>query len=206
MFPGLVLVVVFQLVPKPVPYLIALRHRRELSQLIHDGIYLSLDWLFQIAVHFFALGVLEHFGQSKQLVLDGGAITDPGLHLLNQITHCLLRRVAHLLVGLILLLVEVQQLVLKNIVGQLGAHYFDTLLSQIALLWIGGPDHHVDMGMVHLVMEGGAPAELVRRYLHRLRQLRPVSQEELPPALCGVVTQPGSIFPLERVNERPDRS
>ena len=101
MFPGFVLVVILQFIPQLVPDLVALRHRRELSQFIHDGVHLSLNRFLQIAVHLFA------FGQSEQLVLNGRAVADTGLHFTDQIAHCLLRCIAHFLVGQVLLFVEV---------------------------------------------------------------------------------------------------
>ena len=203
---GLVLVVVLQLITQLVPDLIALRHRREPGQLIHDGIHLSLGGFLQVAVYFFALGSLEHLRQSSQLVLNDRAVTATRLHLSYHITHCPLRRVAHLLIGQVLLLVEVQEFILKNIVGQFGAHRFDTMLRQITLPWISGPDHHVDVGVVLLVVKSGTPAELVGRYFHRLRQFRLMREEELAPAFSRVVPQSDRILPLERINERPDRS
>ncbi len=71
---------------------------------------------------------------------------------------------------------------------------------------IPGPDQHVDVGVVLLVMEGGAPAEVPGRDLHRRRQLRLVSQQQPAPTLAGIVSQPGSILPSQRVDEGPHRS
>ena len=45
-FPGFVPVVALLFITQTVPDLIALRHHRELCQLIHDGIHLSLSGLF----------------------------------------------------------------------------------------------------------------------------------------------------------------
>lgn len=61
-------------------------------------------------------------------------------------------------------------------------------------------------GVVLLVVEGGAPAEVLGRDLHGLGQLHLVSGEEPPPAFGGVVAQPGGVFTFQRVDERPDGS
>ena len=60
--------------------------------------------------------------------------------------------------------------------------------------------------MVLLVMEGGAPAEVPGWDLHRRRQLCLVSQQQPAPALAGIISQPDSILPSQRVDEGPHRS
>ena len=86
-------------------------------------------------------------------------------------------RVPHLLVGLVLLLIEGQQLVPEDVVGQPGAHLLDAFFGQEPLLRVGGPGHHVDVGVVRFIVEGCAPAKAARRNLHRRRQLRLMSQQ-----------------------------
>ena len=125
---------------------------------------------------------------------------------MDQPAHRLTSRRHDFLVGDILSLIEVQKFILKNIVGQLGAYDLDPLLSQIALFGIGGPDHHVDMRVVLLVVVGGAPAELAGWNFHGLSQFRLVSQQKLAPALAVLVPQPRGVLPLQRVDEGPHRS
>ena len=127
MFSGRVLVVTLQLVPKLIPLFIALCHLRDLGQLIHDGVHLRLYRLFQVAVDFFTLVVLQHPGQRLHLLCDDWTMAQTCLHLLDEPPHGLPRRVSHLLIGQIFFLVERQQLVSEDLIGQLGAHVLDTL-------------------------------------------------------------------------------
>ena len=60
--------------------------------------------------------------------------------------------------------------------------------------------------MVLFVVEGGAPAEVPGRNLHRRRQLCLVSQQQPAPALTGIISQPGGILPSQRIDEGPHRS
>ena len=63
-------------------------------------------------------------------------------------------------VGLIFLPVEGQQIVLKDFVEQHRAHLLDALFRQVALLGGGGPGHHVDVGVVLFIVEGGVPSKI----------------------------------------------
>ena len=66
-----------------------------------------------------------------------------------------------------LLLVDVQQLLTEDLVGECGLDLADTVFGKICLSRFHRPRHHVDMGMIPFVMEGGVPAEILRRYFHR---------------------------------------
>ena len=127
MFSGHVLVVTLQFIPKLVPLFIALCHLGDFGQFIHDGVYLRLYRLFQVAVDLFALVVLQHFRQGLHLLRNDRAMAQTCLHLPNEPPHGLHRRVPHLLIGHIFLLIERQQLVPEDLIGQLGAHLLDTL-------------------------------------------------------------------------------
>ena len=60
--------------------------------------------------------------------------------------------------------------------------------------------------MVLFVMKGGPPAEILRRDFHGLGQFCLMSQQQLPPALRGVIPQPDGILPLHGVDEGPHRA
>ncbi|CAN4001585.1 tRNA (Adenine(22)-N(1))-methyltransferase, partial [Dysosmobacter welbionis] len=98
-FSGHVLVVTFQFIPKLVPLLIALCHLGDFGQFIHDGVYLRLYRLFQVAVDLFALVVLQHFRQGFHLLRNDRAMAQTCLHLPNEPPHGLHRRIPHLLIG-----------------------------------------------------------------------------------------------------------
>ena len=64
----------------------------------------------------------------------------------------------------------------------------------------------MDVRVVLLVMEGGAPAEIDRRNFHRLGQLCLVRQQKFSPTLTIFVAQPVGVLPLQRIDEGPHRS
>ena len=82
----------------------------------------------------------------------------------------------------------------------------DTVSGEKTLLWIRRPDHHMDVGMVPLVMEGGTPAKLVYRDLHGLCQPCLVLHQERAPLLRIVIAKGSGVLPAQGVDDRPDRS
>ena len=168
-FSGRVFVVMLQLVPELVPLLVALGHLRDIGQFVHDGVHLHLYRLFQVAVDLLALVVLHHPGQRLHLLRDDRTVAQACLHLPDEPPHGLHRRVPHLAVGQIFFLVDRQQLVPEDLIGQLGAHFFDALFREIPLLGVRRPGHHVDVGMVFLIVEGGTPTKTAWRNFHRCR-------------------------------------
>ena len=134
MFSGCVFVVALQLIPQPVPLLVALRHFRDLLQFIHDGVHLFLHRFPQITVDLFACAFSQQSGQRLHLFRDNRTVTRVGLHLPDETGHGFHGRVPHLLIGEILLLIEGQQFVLKDVIGQLRAHLLNPFLGQVALL------------------------------------------------------------------------
>ncbi len=60
-----------------------------------------------------------------------------------------------------------QQLLTEDLVGERGLDLPDTIFGQVRLIGFHRPCHHVDMGMVSLVMERRVPAKVLRRNLHR---------------------------------------
>ena len=75
------------------------------------------------------------------------------------------------------MLIQGQQFVPEDLIGQLGAHLLDTFFREISLLGVRRPDHHVDVGMVFLIVEGGPPPEAAGRNFHGLSQFRLVGQQ-----------------------------
>ena len=64
-----------------------------------------------------------------------------------------------------------EQFLSENLVGQRGFDLADTVFGQIRLIRFCRPCHHVDVGMVALVMERRVPTEILRRDLHRRRDV-----------------------------------
>ena len=57
-----------------------------------------------------------------------------------------------------------------------------------------------------LIVEGGSPAEVLRRNFHRLRQLRLMRQHQPAPALAVLITQTGRVCPPKGIDEGPHRA
>ena len=64
-----------------------------------------------------------------------------------------------------------EQLLTEDLVGERGLDLADTIFGQVRLIGFLRPCHHVDVGMIALIVEGGVPVEILRRYLHRRRDV-----------------------------------
>ena len=96
-----------------------------------------------------------------------------------------------------------QQFLLKNLIGQRGLDLTDTISIQIRLPRCRRPRHHVNMGMITLIMEGSVPAEVLRLDVHSGSDVVPMSAQKCAPRRCVVVAQPCGILPLQRDDVRP---
>ena len=159
--PRLVRVIGIHRVLHLVPDFVALRHLRQLRQRIHDGVHLFLDRLLQISIDLLAIHIFQRPHQRPRPLFDLRAVAEGRAHLPDETCHGALRRPADLLVGEILLLVQRQQFVLEDLMGELGPDLLDAGLREIPLLRIVRPHHQVDVGMVFLIVEGRPPANVV---------------------------------------------
>ena len=191
------MVVTVHLALKPQPLVIALAHDREPFHLIHDLIHQILQPLGKISVGLFALDRFELHRQLQHELLGVWVVTYAVLHSVYQFQHRLPCLAHQLISGLRLLFVEVQHLVAEDIIGQLGLDLTDTFLGEVGLSRFGGPGHHVDVRVLALVVEGSVPAEVIGRDLHCRRDVAAVRPNEISPRRGVVVTQTGSILPLE---------
>ena len=66
-----------------------------------------------------------------------------------------------------LVLIDVQQLLLKDLVGQYGFYLPDTIPVQVRLPRLFRPRHHVDVWMTALVVERRVPAKILRRNVEK---------------------------------------
>ena len=60
-----------------------------------------------------------------------------------------------------------EQFLTEDLIGQRGLDLPYPIFGQVRLVGFHRPRHHVDMGMVSLVMERRVPAKVFRRDLHR---------------------------------------
>ena len=128
------------------------------------------------------------------------------LHLLCKRQHSRPCFPYQLVAGLALVLVDVQQLLLKDLVGQDRFYFPDTFPVQVRLPRLFRPRHHVNVRMTALVVERRIPAKVLRRNVHRLREVVPVRPQQRPPCVRVIEPKPLRIFAPERNDVRPDVS
>ena len=195
---------IFYLTPEIPPCLIAIIDCREQFHLIHDLVHRTFYILGEVTVFLLAPHCIKLRGQRHHQRLYLWMVTDGVSHFLNQRFHLGSGPSNQLIPGGRLLLVGVEHLLLENIVGQLGFDLTDAILREIRLTRFCRPRHHVDVGIVTLIVEGGIPTEVTGRYVHRLCDFVAVCAEQIVPLLCMVVSQALGIFTLERDNVCPD--
>ena len=196
-------VALVQLVTDLIPDFVALRHFRLSGQFIHDGVHQSFQRFLQITVLLFSGGGFQRLYQLVHLLLDDRIVADLVIHSADQLPHGVLGRFDQLFVRHILPLVDPIHLITEDGVGQLGAHSRNAIPGQESFLGIVRPDHHVDVGVMSLVVEGCIPAEVIHRYPHGLGQILCVHHEQCAPRFCIVVFQAGGIFTAQRVDDGP---
>ena len=149
------------------PRLVAHIHGRQPRHLVDDLIHQLFHGLWQIAVGFLAADLTELPRQIPDHLLclwvDAGHLP----HGLHQFQHRLPRFRYQLVAGFAFLLVDVQQLLTENLVGQRGFDLAYPVFGQVRLIRLCRPRHHVDVRMIALIVEGRVPAEVLRRYFHR---------------------------------------
>ena len=128
------------------------------------------------------------------------------LHLPCKRQHSRTRFLHQLVAGLALVLVDVQQLLLKDLVRQDGFDFPDTFPVQVSLPRLFRPRHHVDVRVTALVVERSVPAKILRRNVHRLRDVVPVCPQQRPPCVRVIEPQPLRVLASERNDVRPDIS
>ena len=160
-------VVILHLTLQLPPRLVARIHGGQPRHLVDDLIHQLFHWLWQIAVGFLAADLSELPRQIPdhllRLRVDAGHLP----HGLRQFQHGFPCFRHQLIARFAFLLVDVQQLLSEDLIGQRGFDLADTIFGQVCLIRLCRPRHHVDVGMVTFIVEGGVPAEILRRDLHR---------------------------------------
>ena len=112
--------------------------------------------------------------------------------------------VYQLVARLAFVLIDVQQLLLKNLVCQDGFDSPNPIPVQVSLPRLFRPCHHVNVRVTTLVVECRVPAEVLRRDVHCLRNIVPVCPQQRPPCVRMVEPQPLRVLAPERNDVRPD--
>ena len=135
--------------------------------MVDDLIHQLFHGLGQIAVGFLTADLTELPRQIPdhllRLRVDAGHFP----HRLRQFQHGFPRFRHQLASRFAFLLVDVQQLLSEDLIGQRGFDLADTIFGQACLIRLCRPRHHVDVGMVALIVEGRVPAEILRWDIHR---------------------------------------
>ena len=77
------------------------------------------------------------------------------------------------------------------------------VFGQVRLIGFHRPRHYVDVRMISLVMEGGIPAEVLRRDLHGCRNVITMGAQECAPCVRMVIPKPRRVLPMEGDDVRP---
>ena len=160
-------VVILHLTLQFPPRLVARIHGRQTRHLVDDLVHQLFHGLWQIAVGFLATDLTELPRQIPnhllRLRVDAGHLP----HRLRQFQHGFSCFRHQFIARLAFLLVDVQQLLSENLVGERGLDLPYPIFGQVCLIRLCRPRHHVDVGMIALIVEGRVPTEILRRYFHR---------------------------------------
>ena len=105
--------------------------------------------------------------------------------------------------GLAFLLIDVQQLLSEDLIGQRGLDLPYPIFGQVCLIRLCRPRHHVDVRMVTLIVEGRVPTKILQWDLHRCGDVVAVGAEQCAPCVRMVIPQPLRILPVEGDDVRP---
>ena len=185
------------------PCLVARLHSRQPRHLVDDLIHQLFHGLWQIAVGFLAADLTELPRQVPdhllRLRVDAGHLP----HGLRQFQHGFSCFRHQFVSRFAFLLVDVQQLLSEDLIGQRGLDLPYPIFGQVCLIRLCRPRHHVDVRMIALVMEGGVPTEILRRDLHRRGDVIAVGTQQCAPCVRMVIPQPLRVLPVEGDDVRP---
>lgn len=97
-----------------------------------------------------------------------------------------------------------QKLLLEDVVGERGLNLPDAVFVQMCLPRFHRPRHHVNVGMMPLIMERRVSPEILRRDVRSCRNVIAVSTEQGLPCLRIVVAKTFRVFPVQRKDMGPD--
>ena len=188
------------------PTFVAFIHTRQQLHLIDNGIDLPFEILRQISIGLFTLDAAQLSRQLPDHLLRFRMLTGGVLHLLCKCQHSRPCFPYQLVAGLTFVLVDVQQFLPKDLVGQDRLDFPNPIPVQVRLPRLFRPRHHVNVRVTALVVECRIPAEVLRRNVHRLRNVVPVRPQQRPPCVRVIEPKPLRIFAPERNDVRPDVS
>ena len=165
------------------PALVAFIHTLQQLHLIDDGIDLPLEILRQIPVGLFSLDAAKFQRQFPDHLLCLRMLAGGVLHFLCKRLHSRACFPHQFVAGLTFVLVDVQQLLLKDLVCQDGFDFPNPVPVQVRLPRLFRPRHHVDVRVTALVVECRVPAKVLWWNVHRLRNVVPMRPQQRPPCV-----------------------
>ena len=196
-------VVILHLTLQFPPCLVARIHSRQPRHLVDDLVHQLFHWLRQIAVGFLAADLTELPRQIPdhlfRLRVDAGHFP----HGLRQFQHGFSCFRHQFVSRFVFLLIDVQQLLSEDLIGQRGLDLAYPIFGQVRLIGFHRPRHHVDMRMIALIVEGGVPAEVLRRDLHRCGDVVAVGAEQCAPCVRVIIPKPLCVLLVEGDDVRP---
>ena len=131
-------------------------------------------------------------------------LTGRVLHLLCKRQHSRPCFPYQLVAGLTFVLVDVQQFLPKDLVGQDRLDFPNPIPVQVRLPRLFRPRHHVNVRVTALVVERRIPAKVLRRDVHRLCNIVSVRPQQRPPCVRVIEPKPLRVLTAKRNDVRPD--
>ena len=90
-----------------------------------------------------------------------------------------------------------EHLLLEDLIGERRFDVADTIPREICFSRLCRPRHHVDMGMLALIVEGSVPAEVIRLNVHGGGDVIAICSEQVPPRFGVVIAKTRSVLTLQ---------
>ena len=107
---------------------------------------------------------------------------------------------------LIFLLIEMIKFIMENLMGKSTSQIFNAFFRQIALRWIFGIAHDMDMRMVTFVMKSTIPNQIFRLDPYFFCHCQRFLHDQISPHLCIIIAQSLGILSFQRNHKVPDAS
>ena len=105
---------------------------------------------------------------------------------------------------LFLFLIDIREILAKNIVGQFRPHGLNRFFRQVTILFFRGIHNHVHMWMMSLIMECRVPPQIFTINFHMFGKHGSLRTKQCHPLVSMVIPQAGSIFSAKRYHMGPD--
>ena len=107
---------------------------------------------------------------------------------------------------LIMVLAFLVKFIMENLMSEGTPQIFNAFFRQIALLWIFGIAHNMDVRMVTFVMKSTIPNQIFRFDPHFFCHCQRFLRDQISPHLCIIIAQSLGILSFQRNHKVPDAS